>query len=84
MLLQAEASAGFDLDALDLEADAFVDAVVPAPGAVDFSMKGVFFAFRGLQLGDDVLHVLAASPVGHEHGIWRFDDDEVLNADQAH
>lgn len=33
VFLQAEAYFGFDLDALDFEAAAFVDAVVPAPGA---------------------------------------------------
>jgi hypothetical protein len=48
VLLQTEAGTGFDLDAFDLEAPAFVDAVIPAPGAVYFAMQGVFFTLSAL------------------------------------
>jgi len=44
VLLKAEASFGLDLNALDLEAPAFVDTVVPSPRAVYFAMYVVFFA----------------------------------------
>ena len=36
--LKAEAGFGFNLDALDLEAVGFVNAVVPTPGAMHFAM----------------------------------------------
>jgi hypothetical protein len=49
VLLQAEAGTGIDLDAFDLKAPAFVDAVVTAPGAVYLAMKGVFVTFSGLR-----------------------------------
>jgi len=37
VLLQAQAGLGFDLDTLDLEAIAIINAVIPAPGAMDLS-----------------------------------------------
>ena len=83
VLLQTEAGAGLDLDALDLKAAAFVDAVVPAPGAVHLAVQGVFFAFAGLQLSNDVLDVLAAGFDGYEHGIRCFDHDEVFYTNQT-
>ena len=43
VFLQAQGCLGRDMDALDLEACAFVDTVLPAPKAVHFSMQGVFF-----------------------------------------
>ena len=60
VLLQAQAGLGLDLDALDFEAAAFVNAVVPAPGAVHFAMQAVLFALLRGELVDDVFHVLAA------------------------
>ena len=83
MFLQAEAGFGLDLNALDLEAAAFVDAVVPTPWAMHFAVKRVLFAFCFLQLGDDVFDVLAAGFVGHQHGVGRFHHDQVFYADQA-
>jgi hypothetical protein len=44
VFLQAEAGFGFDLDALDFEAAAFVDTVVPAPGAVLRATLGWFIS----------------------------------------
>jgi hypothetical protein len=78
VFLQAQAGLGLDLNALDLEAAAFVDAVVPAPGAVHFAVQGVLFAFWLRQLGHDVLDVLAARLVGDQHGVSGFDDDQVV------
>ena len=41
VLLQAEAGLWLDLNAFNLKSTALVDAVVPAPGAVHFAVKGV-------------------------------------------
>lgn len=38
VFLQTRAGTRFDLDTLDLEAPAFVDTVVPPPGAVDLAV----------------------------------------------
>ncbi len=84
VLLQAKAGTRFDLDALNLEATSFVNSVLPPPGSVYLAMQGMLVTFSGLQLGDDVFNILAAGFVGHEHRVGRFDDDQVLNADQAH
>ena len=65
VLLQAEAGFGFDLNALDLEAIGFVDAVVPTPRAVHLAMQGVLFAAIALQLADDGFDVLTATAVGN-------------------
>jgi len=65
VLLQAEATAGLNLDTLDFEAPALVDAVVPAPRAVDLAVQGVLFALLLLKSVDDMLDFLAARPVGH-------------------
>ena len=83
VLLQAEAGLGLDLDALDLEAPAFVDAVVPAPGTVHLAVQGVLPAPLLIEGIDDVLDVLAAGFVGNEHGIRGFDDDQVVDADDG-
>ncbi len=83
VLLQAEAGTGLDLDTLNLEATAFVNAVVPSPGALHLAVQGVFFALCILKLSNDVLDVLAAGFVGHHHGIRCFDHDEVFHTDQA-
>ena len=63
VLLQAEACTGLNLCALDFEAYAFVDAVVPDPGAVDSAVQDVLFVLLLLKGVDDVLDVLAARPI---------------------
>jgi hypothetical protein len=83
VLLQAEAGTRLDLDTLDLEAPTFVDAVVPAPGAVDLAVQGLLLSLGSLQLCDYVLDILAARFVGHQNGVGRFDDDEVFHTDQG-
>ncbi len=66
VLLQTEASLGLDLNSFDLEPAAFVDAVVPAPGAVHFPVQSLFFAVLCGELVDDVFHVLAARLAGQK------------------
>jgi phosphoserine/homoserine phosphotransferase len=83
VLLQAQAGFGLDLDALDLEAPSFIDAVVPTPRAVHFAVQRVLFAFGVLQLGDDVFDVLAAGFFGDQNGIGCFHHDQVFYTHQA-
>ena len=83
VLLQTQAGFGLDLNAFDFEAATFVDTVVPTPRTVDFTVERVFFAFCVLQLRNDVLHILAAALVGHEHRVGGFHNDEVAHANQA-
>lgn len=82
MFLQTEAGTGFDLDTLDLEALAVVDAVIPTPWAVYLAMQSVFFPTAGRKLVDDLLDVLTARFIGNQHSFWGFDDDEVFHANQ--
>jgi hypothetical protein len=82
--LQRERGAGADDDALDLEALAAVDAVVPAPGAMHLAMQFGFAAAGGLEAADDGLHFLGALLGRHQHGIGGFDHDHVLAADAGH
>jgi hypothetical protein len=67
----------------DLETAAFVNAVLPAQRVVHLAVQGVFFTRGVLQLGDDVLDVLATGFVGHQHGVGRFHHDQVFYADQV-
>ena len=78
--LQAEAGLWIDLDALDLEPVAVVDAVVPTPRPMHLAVQGVFFTASGLELGDDRLDVLAARSVGNQHSVGCFNNDEVIDA----
>src|SRR5512142_1106384 len=61
--LQAQAGAGVDQDALDLEAWPGVDAVVPPPGTVHAAVDVTLAAAVLGQPGDDALHLLAARTV---------------------
>jgi hypothetical protein len=45
-----------------------------------FAVQRMFFALCFLQLGDDVFDVLATGFVGHQHGIGRFNHDQVIYA----
>ncbi len=84
VFLQAQAGLGLYLDALDLEAAAFVDAVVPAPWAVHFTVQDLLFALLHGELVDDVFHVLAARFAGHQHGVCGFDHHQVAHTNQRH
>jgi hypothetical protein len=82
--LQAQRGAGLDHDALDLEARAAVDAVVPAPGPVHLAVQRVLAALLGAEPADDLAHILAAAAVGHQHGVGRLHHHHVLQAHRAH
>lgn len=82
--LQAEACAGVDHNALDLKALAAVNAVIPAPGTVDFSVGIGQGMALGLEPGHDVLDALGLAFVGHQHCVGGFDDDDVVQADASH
>lgn len=50
-------------------------------GLVDLSAQSVLFALLLLLKGDDdILHILSARPVGHQHGINGGHHYQVLNA----
>ena len=81
--LQAEAGLWIDLNALDLEAATFVDAVVPTPGPMHLAVQSVFFTAGGLEFGNDRLDVLTTRPICDEYGVGCFDDDEVVDTHQS-
>ena len=51
---------------------------------MNLAVQGVFFAFGGLQLADDVLDVLAAGFVCHQHRVGGFHHHKILYAHQGH
>lgn len=71
-------------DAFDLEALADVDALVPAPGAEHAGMELVFAAAAGFQEIDDLLDVLGAVLVRHQHRVGGFHDEQIRHADRRH
>jgi len=84
VLLQTQACTWVDLDALDLESLAFVNAVVPAPRAIDFAVQGQLVTFLGFKLLHQFFDVLALAAVCHQHSIGSFNHDEVTHAHGAH
>lgn len=82
--LQAEAGLGFDFDALDLEAFAFAQNGVGAPGALHGAVQFVAVVALGLELAVDVLDILAVVLVGDQQGIGGVHDDQVIDAYHAH
>ena len=82
--LQAQRGARLDHDALDLEARARVDRVVPAPGPMHLAVQRVLGASALAQLRDDLLDLLAAAAVSHHHRIGRLHHHQVLDAHHAH
>ena len=81
VFLQAQCRARLDHDALDLEAVANADRVVAAPGPVHLAVEQVLLPARGLDLVDDLFHVLDAILARHQRRIGRVDDDQVLDPD---
>jgi hypothetical protein len=79
--LQGERGAGADDDALDLEALAAVDAVVPAPRAMHLAMEFGFATAGSLEPTDDGLDLLGALLGRDQHGIGGFNHHHVLAAD---
>ena len=82
--LQAQLGAGIDDDALDLEAFAGVDRVVPAPGPIDLAVRLREAAAFGLQARDDLLDVLGAVLVRDHDGVGRLHHDHVLATHCGH
>ncbi|MCY1522665.1 hypothetical protein D9M68_575300 [compost metagenome] len=82
MHLQRQRSTRLYDDALDLEALAFFQGGVGTPGAVNGAVKQMRIVALLLQLGDDLLDLLAMLLVGNEQCVRRIDDDQVLHPDQ--
>ena len=79
--LQRQRGAGLHLDALDLEAGAFLQHRVRAPGTGHRPVQPVRLVAARLQLADDVLDPLQVVAVRDQHRVGRVDDHEVLHAD---
>ena len=82
--LQAQGCLGLDHDALDLEARAHVDRVVPAPGAMNTAMQRAFRARTAFQGRHDLLDILALVAVCDQHGIGRLDHNHVVQSHGGH
>lgn len=82
--LQAEAGTNFYLNALDLEVRPLFEDRVGAPGAMDGVVQLVGLVALGLELSIDLLHFLGAMFVRYQQGIWSIDDDQVVDAYDAH
>ena len=81
--LQAQGSTRLDHDALDLKTRPAVHTVIPTPGPVNLAVQVVLAAAVGVELRDDVLDVLAALAVGHEHRVGGFDHHHIRQPDHA-
>ncbi len=84
VFLQAQAGAGFDADAFDLEALAHVDAVVPAPGPGHAPVQGGLWQLRVFEVGHHVFDLLGVVALRHQQGVGRVDDQQVLRAQRHH
>ena len=80
--LQRQRGAGLHLDALDLEAGAFLQHRVRAPGTRHRPVQPVGLVAARLQLADDVLDPLQVVAMRDQHRVGRVDDHEVLHADR--
>ncbi|MNN61788.1 hypothetical protein D3C81_1770410 [compost metagenome] len=83
MHLQRKGRARLDNDTLDLEALAFFQGGVGAPWTMHGAVKQVCVVPFLLQLGDDLLHLLAMLSMCNEDCIRRVDDYQVLHAYQC-
>lgn len=81
--LQRQRSLGAHHDALDLEAAAFLEHGVGAPGPADRAVQAEGVVAATLEFLGDELDVLAARRVGHQQGVGGVDDDQVVHADGA-
>ena len=78
--LQAEAGTRLDHDALHLEALAFLQHRVGAPGTMHGAMVAHAVVGGQLQLLHHGLDVLRPAAVGHQQGIGGIDDQQVVHA----
>ena len=76
--LQAEATAGLDFDALDLEARAFLEHGVGTPRACNGTVQLVGVVILFLELGNDLLDVLRLVWMSNQQGIRGTDDHQVV------
>ena len=83
MFLQAQTGLGLDLDTLNLETTASINAVIPAPWAVYLAVQRVLFPTPGFELRHNGFDVLTARTVRYQHGISGFNDDQIFYAHHA-
>ena len=77
--LKRQLAARLDHDALDLEALAPVDTVIPAPGSIHLAVHhtlGVTITFKTI---NDFFHILGVALIGHKHRVGCFHDDQTLH-----
>ena len=79
--LHRELGARFDMQQLDLEARADVQRLEIAPGTQIAQMLLVLTAVGRAQALARARNLLRARLVGHQQGIRRIDDDQILDAD---
>ncbi|MNE79016.1 hypothetical protein D3C80_1754660 [compost metagenome] len=79
--LQRQRLARANHDALDLEAWAFFQHGVQAPGAGHGAVQPVGIVALVLELLGDELDLLAARGIGDQQGIRGVDDDQVVQTD---
>ena len=82
--LQAQAGAGFHLDALDLVARAFAQDGVGAPGARHGTVQLGGLVLASFQFLHHLLHLLGLVGGSHQQGVGGVDDEQVLQADGGH
>src|SRR4051812_1739194 len=83
MHLQAEPRARLDEDALDLEARAMVEVLVPAPRPMDATVRARLAAAGLGERRHEVLDVGTLRAVGDEHRVRGLDHGDVVEADDA-
>ena len=83
VLLQAEAFAGFDDDALDLVVGMIEQHFVGTPRAVGEGVDVGQFALVCFELFDDLLDLLAGAFFADEEGVGCIDDDQILDVDRG-
>ena len=79
--LHGQLAAGIDVQQLDLEARADVEALEEAPRAVGADVALLLTAAGLLESLDDLGDVLRAGPVSDQQCVRRVDNDQILDAD---
>jgi hypothetical protein len=84
MLFKPKASAKFDLNALHLEAETFVDTVTPTPRTRYLvAVLDVFLKFFDLRIEGYLFYILATGFVSEQYYVRDLYKDDVLNAYQT-
>jgi len=71
-------------DALYLVSVTIVDGVVLTPRAVNFSVQLKLAPFLPFQLGDNLLYILHAVSIGHQHSVLGLNNNQILNTHRSH